>query len=64
MAVAVVERLFWQLGTCSGGSCRCREVILAVGDMQWWQLPLYRGCFGSWGHAVVAVAVVERFKLE
>ena len=40
VAVAVVERLFWQLRTCGGGSCRCREVILAVGDMQWWQVPL------------------------
>ena len=24
--------------------------------------PLSRGYFGSWGHALVAVAVVERFK--
>ena len=47
MAVAVVESLFWQLGTCGSGRCRCREVVLAVG-----------------GHAVVAVAVLERFKLE
>ena len=40
VAVAVVERLFWQLGTCGGGRCRCREVILAAGDMRWWPLPL------------------------
>ena len=40
VAGAVVERLFWQSGTCDGGRCRCREVILVVGDMQWWQLPL------------------------
>ena len=40
VAVAVVERSLWQLRICSGGSCRCREVILAVGDMRWWPLPL------------------------
>ena len=34
VAVAVVERLFWQLGTCGGGSCHCREVVLAAGDMR------------------------------
>ena len=27
-----------------------------------WQIS--RGYFGSWGHALVAVAVVERFKQE
>ena len=26
--------------------------------------PLSRGYFGSWGHSLVAVAVVERFKQE
>ena len=26
--------------------------------------PLSRGYFGSWGHILVAVAVVERFKQE
>ena len=26
--------------------------------------PLSRGYFGSWGHALVAVAVVERFKKQ
>ena len=26
--------------------------------------PLLRGYFGSWGHTLVAVAVVERFKQE
>ena len=34
VAVAVVERLFWQLGTCGSGRCRCRELVLAVGDMR------------------------------
>ena len=40
VAVAVVERLFWQLGTCGSGSYRCIEVVLAVKDMQLWPLPL------------------------
>ena len=26
--LAVVERLFWQLGTHFGGRCRCREVAV------------------------------------
>ena len=26
--LAVVERLFWQLGTCFSGRCRCREVAV------------------------------------
>ena len=24
--LAIVERVFWQLGTCSSGHCRCREL--------------------------------------
>ena len=33
----------------------------SVAEKNW---PLSRRYFGSWGHALVAVAVVERFKKE
>ena len=29
--MAVVERLFWQLGTHFSGRCRCREVAVLLG---------------------------------
>ena len=35
--VAVVKRLFWQLGTRFSGRCRCREVAV----VESW--PLWRG---------------------
>ena len=33
--------------------------ILSVAEKHW---PFSRGYFGSWGHALVAIAVVERFE--
>ena len=39
--------------------------ILAFFISRWWKSwPLLGGYFGTWGHALVAVAVVERFKQE
>ena len=30
--VAIVERLFWQLGTCFSGNRCCREVAVGAGS--------------------------------
>ena len=38
--------------------------ILDVFVSRWKNWPLSRGYFGSWGRALVAIAVVERFKQE
>ena len=34
-------------------------IFSSVAEKYW---PLSRGYFGSWGHGLVAIAVVERFK--
>ena len=41
-----------------------RSMIIHVFISRRKKWPLLRGYFGSWGHALVAVAVVERFKQE
>ena len=38
--------------------------FLAFSSVSWKNWPLSRGYFGSWGNALVAVAVVERYKQE
>ena len=53
--MAVVERLFWQLGTHFSGRCRCREVAVVERFKQEVMYGLSAG--------TKKVAVVERWPL-
>ena len=53
--LAVVERLFWQLGTRFSGRCRCREVAVVERFKQELMYGLSAG--------TKKVAVIERWPL-
>ena len=59
--VAVVERLFWQLGTHFSGRCRCREVAVVERFKQEVMYGLSAGTKKS--GRCREVAVVERWPL-
>ena len=58
---AVVERLFWQLGTRFSGRCRCREVAVVERFKQELMYGLSAGTKKSGRYR--EVAVVERWPL-
>ena len=59
--LAVVERLFWQLGTHFSGRCRCREVAIVERFKQELMYGLSAGTKKSGRYR--EVAVVERWPL-
>ena len=59
--LAVVERLFWQLGTHFGGRCRCREVAVVERFKQELMYGLSAGTKNCGRYR--EVAVVERWPL-
>ena len=59
--LAVVERLFWQLGTRFSGRCCCREVAVVERFKQELMYGLSAGTKKSGRHR--EVAIVERWSL-